>query len=80
MAEKKTQKEEKTVCKTIYLQFSGMEVSVDEVEAAITENYDSVKKGEDVPEDIRIYLKPEDAKAYYVINGDYAGEVDLFKD
>jgi len=39
-----------------------------------------VKKGEDKPEDIKIYLKPEDQKAYYVINCDYAGEVDLLND
>ena len=25
----------------------------------------------------KIYLKPEDSKAYYVINGDTTGEVDL---
>ena len=80
MSEKKAKKEKKTVDKTIYLQFAGKEVSLDEVEAAIKENYDSVKKGEDLPEDIKIYLKPEDRKAYYVINCDFAGEVDLLPD
>ena len=78
MAEEKAKKAKKAVKKTIYLQFSGQEVSVDEIESAIMENYEMVKKGEDQPEDIKIYLKPEDKKAYYVINSDYAGEVDLF--
>ena len=78
MAEEKAKKAKKAVEKTIYLQFSGQEVSVDEIESAIMENYEMVKKGEDQPEDIKIYLKPEDRKAYYVINCDYAGEVDLF--
>ena len=78
MAEEKTKKGKKPVEKTIYLQFSGHEVSLDEIETAIMENYDAVKKGEDQPEDVKIYLKPEDRKAYYVINCDYAGEVDLF--
>jgi hypothetical protein len=78
MAEEKGKKGKKSIEKTIYLQYSGHEMSIDEIESAIMENYDSVKKGEDQPEDIKIYLKPEDQKAYYVINCDYAGEVDLF--
>lgn len=41
------------------------------------DDYDSVKKGEDPAVDTRIYLKPEDSKAYYVINDDYAGEIEL---
>ena len=80
MSEEKAKKEKKTAEKAIYLQFAGKEVSINEVEAAIMENYDSVKKGEDFPEDIKIYLKPEDRKAYYVINCDFAGEVDLLSD
>ena len=53
--------------KSIYLQYDGKEISIDAVEKAVRENYDSIKKGEDPPEDIRVYLKPEDRKAYYVI-------------
>ena len=80
MPDEKNKKEKKSVDKTIYLQYAGKEISIDAVEAAINENYNSVKKGEDQPEDIKIYLKPEDRKAYYVINCDYAGEVDLLAD
>ncbi len=72
MAEKKND-----VAKVVYLQYMGREISLDEVERLVRENYDSVKKGSDQPEDIKIYLKPEDRKAYYVINCDFAGEVDL---
>ena len=85
MSEEKSKKEKKsaeeTVAEeTVYLQFEGKEISLEEVETAINENYDSVKKGEDEPTDIKIYLKPEDQKAYYVINCDYAGEVDILVD
>lgn len=80
MAEEKAKKEKKAVTKTVYLQYAGREVSIDEAEASIMENYDSVKMGEDPPYDIKIYLKPEDYKAYYVINDDYAGEVELLID
>lgn len=63
---------------TIYLQFAGNEVPLDTVEACIKEDYTSDKKGKDPPKDVKIYLKPEDGKAYYVINEDYAGEIPLF--
>jgi len=66
-----------TCTETIFLQFGGKEISITEVRDAVMANYDAVKKGEDSPEDVRIYLKPEDGKAYYVINSDCAGEVSL---
>ena len=61
----------------IFLQFDGKEVYIDKVREAIMENYDAVKKGSDPVNDVKIYLKPEDHKAYYVVNEDYAGEVDI---
>lgn len=76
MAEKKG-KDAVKCTETIYLQYNGKEVCIDAVRAAIKENYESVKKGDDAAKEIEIYLKPEDAKAYYVINSDFAGEVDL---
>ena len=74
-------KERKTVTtetvETIYLQFRGKEASLDSIKEAIRKDYDATKKGTDAPVDIKIYLKPEDLKAYYVINNDYAGELSL---
>ena len=80
MSEEKVKKDKKSIDKSIYLQYAGQEVSIDDIIAAVREDYDTVKKGEDKPEDIKIYLKPEDRKAYYVINCDFAGEVDLLAD
>lgn len=74
MSEKK---KEKDIVKAVYLQYDGQEISLEEIERLVKENYDSVKKGTDDPLDIKIYLKPEDRKAYYVINNDFAGEIDL---
>ncbi len=76
--EEKKKENKKSIDKIIYLQFADREIKLDDVECMVLENYDSVKKGEDQPEKIRIYLKPEDRKVYYVINGDFAGEVDIF--
>ncbi len=75
MAEKKQNLQE--AAETVYLQFGGQEVSLETIREMILEDYDKEKKGTDEPEEIRIYLKPEDRKAYYVINGDCAGEVEL---
>ncbi len=74
MSDNNTSKEKK-VSVTRYLQFDGKEVPLNLVEESIYEDYDSLKKGEDKPEDIKIYLKVEDGKAYYVVNGDFTGEV-----
>lgn len=74
MAEKKIKTE---AAESVYLQFGGKEVSLETIRTSVMEDYDKEKSGTDAPEDIRIYLKPEDGKAYYVINGDCAGEVEL---
>lgn len=58
------------------IQFGENEVAV----AAISEKVkDSYKEcgGEAEMKDIKIYVKPEDNKAYYVINGEFEGSVDL---
>ena len=39
---------------TIYLQYQGQEISIDEIRTAVRENYDAVKKGEDTPVDVQI--------------------------
>ena len=60
-------KKEKDIVKAVYLQYDGQEISLEEIERLVKENYDSVKKGTDDPSDIKIYLKPDD----------FAGEIDL---
>ena len=47
MSVEKSKNEKKILEKTVYLQYAGKEVSIDTVEKAVKENYDSVKKGKD---------------------------------
>ena len=53
-------------------------------EARVAATPDSVKKyvadGHKATEvkAVKLYIKPEDRAAYYVINDEYAGKVDLF--
>lgn len=72
-----TQGAKKVEKETVYLQFDGREVCLDTIRQEVLDHYESVKKGKDPAKNTRIYLKPEDSKAYYVINDDFAGEVGL---
>ena len=62
----------------MFLQFYGKEYSDKEILQKVKEIWTKVlkKKVGDMKE-VRIYLKPEESKAYYVINGDTTGEVEL---
>lgn len=69
-AEKRTRKT--AVKESVYLQYLGKELnSADIVEAA------KKASGEKTITSITVYLKPEENKAYYVVNGDVTGSVEL---
>mgnify|MGYP006078990675 FL=1 len=62
----------------MYLQFYGKEYSDKEILQKVKEIWTKVlKKKVGDMKDVKIYLKPEESKAYYVINGDTTGEVNL---
>ena len=52
----------------IYVQFSGMEFDTAAIEKAVKADYTS-KNGKKDMKSVSIYIKPEDMKAYYVIDG-----------
>lgn len=59
----------------IVLQYDGKSVDVEDVLKAAKENWKKDHKS-DVKE-LHLYLKSEEGKAYYVINGQEAGSVDM---
>lgn len=63
---------------TITVQFMGKEVALDKVEENVKAQF--VAEGNKVSsiKTLNIYVKPEESAAYYVINGDVTGRVDLF--
>lgn len=61
----------------VYFSCSGKKTKLTEIEAAIQRDYDEVKKEKDMAKEIYVYLKLEEQKIYYVVNGSYAGEIDL---
>ena len=71
-AAKKAPAKKTEVKEAVYLQYLGKELnSADIVEAA------KKASGEKNITSITVYLKPEENKAYYVVNGDVTGSVEL---
>lgn len=63
-AKKPTAKKEKNV----YVQFAGLEFDAATIEKAVKADY-TAKNGKKTMTSVNIYIKPEDMKAYYVIDG-----------
>lgn len=72
-----TSRAKKTVVET-FIQFQGCEASQEAIIDRVKEQY--VADGHKVSDvkAVKLYIKPEDRAAYYVINDEYAGKVDLF--
>ena len=66
-------KKEPTV--NIIIEFDGKSINVADVSKAAKENWKKNHKG-DVKE-LNLYLKSEESKAYYVINKEDAGDIDM---
>ncbi len=60
------------------LQFNGQEADISAVEASVKQAWkDAGNKMVDI-NSLEIYVKPEEGKAYYVVNKEVDGAVDLF--
>ena len=74
---KTTAKKTETVTE-VYVQYWGKEIHTSEVADRIRKIWtdDMGKKASDL-KDLKIYIKPEDNGAHYVINGDVTGFIGL---
>lgn len=63
------------VKKTVVVQFEGEDRVVDDVVERAVKDYKT--KSNKPLKDIKVYIKPEDRSAYYVVNGSYADRIDL---
>ena len=71
-APRKTAEKKAVVANTdVYVQFMGKELVAKEVVAAVKKSWMDAngKKEEDI-KDVKVYIKPEEGKAYYVVNGE----------
>ncbi len=77
-AAKRTTKK-KEVTKTAVLQFSGCDFKVDDIIANAETAFKAENKRKAV-DDIKVYIKPEERAAYYVVtsgDNEYVGRIDL---
>lgn len=75
-AKKTTAKKEAEV--DVYVEFSGNQISEKNVEERVKAAYVEAGHRASSIKSLRIYIKPEENAAYYVINDDNVGRVDLF--
>lgn len=78
VAETKAKKAIVKKTKEVYLQWYGQEVTVSSITARIEEMWKKQMKRK-ISElvDLKVYVKPEEGKAHYVINGEITGSIDL---
>jgi len=62
----------------ITVQFQGNEVAISSVEEKVKAQFVAEGHKASSIKTLSIYVKPEEHSAYYVINGDVTGRVDLF--
>lgn len=73
-ARKTTAKKAASVNTEVYVQFLGKEVYAKDVVEGVKKIWtDDMGKKESELKDLKVYIKPEDNGAYYVINGDITG-------
>ena len=68
--------EDKAAKVTTFVQFAGLECSVADVEARALEAFKAEHKRTAV-KSMTVYVKPEDRAAYYVVNDEFTGKVEL---
>lgn len=75
VAEKKAADKAPVVTKEVYVQCFGKEINVEGIEADVKKAWmaETGKKESDI-KDVKIYIKPEENAAYYVVNGEYKEE------
>ena len=70
-------KDNKITCE-IVVQYDGLEANLAEIYERVRKHY--IADGHDIASlrDVKLYVKPQDFTAYYVVNDDYTGKVGLF--
>lgn len=74
-ARKPAEKENQT---EVFVEYYGQQSSVEEIANKVKETFVSEGHRPSTIKSLKLYLKPEDGSAYYVINEKFAGRVDLF--
>ncbi len=76
-APKTAAKTTKTVSQNVYVQFDGKEVKTEELVEQVKAIWTGEGHRASSIKSLEVYVKPEDAAAYYVINGKDTGKIEL---
>ena len=68
----------KEVSATVMIQYAGNEVSMDAIVANAKKAFEAEGNKVDAIKELQVYVKPEEYAAYYVINQEFTGKVNLF--
>lgn len=90
LATQKTQKTQKTTtttaktnktcqqnCEKLFVQFYGKEFNDQQLYKIAKECYEASGQKEAI-KDLKLYVKPEESKVYYVVNDNFKGDVVLY--
>lgn len=77
-AVKKAPAKKEPVKADVFVQFLGSEVLVADIEKKVTDIYVAEGHRASSIKSVKIYIKPEEAAAYYVINEKITGKTDLY--
>ena len=61
----------------VYVQFAGKSIATEDLVARVKEIWKENKNKVSDLKDIKVYVKFEDSRAYYVVNGDQFGSFEL---
>ncbi|MDR2649109.1 MAG: DUF6465 family protein [Clostridiales bacterium] len=59
-----------------YVEFDGRQINLDQIEDAVKVSWKSDGNKMKDLKSLRVYYKPQERKAYYVVNGESKGEND----
>lgn len=76
-AKRTTTKKAAVVTEEVYLQYAGKEFSSADLTAKVKEIWKEMGKKASDLKDIKVYVKPEENAAYYVINNEETGSFGL---
>ncbi len=76
-AAKTTKTAKETVSQNVYVQFDGKEVKTEELVEQVKAIWTGEGHRASSIKSLEVYVKPEDAAAYYVINGKDTGKIEL---
>ena len=61
----------------VYVEFGGVQVSLDEVVENVKKKFAAENNGEEV-KSVKVYLKPQESVAYYVVNDTIENNMDVY--